>query len=205
MTGAGHQASALSSIQALLPGVSAVSSFCLRPSSCWRAPCSGCTSAKSLSRRSALFTEGNCFRLFCSEDLSLGLLCGIRCIHTCGSGARCENGNAGCGRDSRVSGASCLLSQKWRCSRLSRALEKQHLPSDAVYSQTPAHKTRKHFRCSQPLMLERSANQEVPTFLGAPLASCLRENNWSYSVPRTPSKILGLGGDCILALGITPD
>eukprot|EP00439_Symbiodinium_sp_Y106_P021002 s5177_g2.t1 len=30
----------------------------------------------------------------------------------------------------------------------------------------------------------RMAMQEVPTFLGAPLASCLRENNWSYSACR---------------------
>ncbi|CAE6972637.1 unnamed protein product [Symbiodinium sp. CCMP2592] len=30
----------------------------------------------------------------------------------------------------------------------------------------------------------RMAMQEVPTFLGAPLASCLREHNWSYSACR---------------------
>ena len=43
------------------------------------------------------FGRTQLFPLFCSEDLSLGLLRGIRCIHTCGSGARCENGNAGLG------------------------------------------------------------------------------------------------------------
>ena len=42
---------------------------------------------------------------------------------------------------------------------------------------------------SQHTFAAANPNEEVPTFLGAPLASCLRENNWSYSVPRTPSKM----------------